>query len=482
MTLRQSLLILILATTFAYLPSLNNPFIWDDEQFIVKNVYITSLKYLPQIFTTNTIAGAGHQSNYYRPFTTLSFALDYSLWQTNPIGFHLTNTLLHLMAGIILFLLLLRLSLPQTLAFWTSLFFLIHPIQTEAIVYINSRGDPLYALFLFGAIYFYTFPNWRRLSLSLLLFALSILSKEISVAGLGLFFLLWWLYQRKSRQHLITFLIATTIVILYLILRFTILNFGQPPNPYGTLTTRLLTFSHSFLVYLRLLLIPWGLHMERDLPLITTIFSVYPWLSLGIVTITIWLGRHHRWLLFGLIWFLVMLVPVSGIIPVNALLYEHWLYLPMVGFFIALLTSLPRLPTYLLITITAIYIALTWRQNYLWGNPIRFYQYTLQYTKSPRLLNNLAMAYADANRLPEAITYYQKAINLSDVYPQTHHNLGNAYAALGQSALAEQEYLTALKLDPNFYFTYQSLVNLYLQTHQPDKAQPYLEKLNNFSQ
>ena len=92
MSTKKLVLILIGATFLAYFSSFSNPFIWDDEQFITSNAYVRNFD-IGKIFTTNTVAGAGVQSNYYRPLTTLSFAVDTAIWGSNPFGFHLTNLL-----------------------------------------------------------------------------------------------------------------------------------------------------------------------------------------------------------------------------------------------------------------------------------------------------------------------------------------------------------------------------------------------------
>jgi len=474
-TPRRYVAILVLAGLVIYLPFLGNKFVWDDEQFIVKNVYLTSWGFLPQIFTRNTIAGAGQASNYYRPLTTLSFRLDYWLWGLNPVGYHLTNAGLHVMAGIVLWLLLRRLGLVEKLAFWVSLLFVVHPVQTEAVVYANSRGDSLYALLLFSSLYWFTFPKPRRQVMAAAGWGLSILAKEIAVGGWGLFMLVWGLILGRKREQGWTLVMMGVVVLVYAGLRLTWLDFGSPVNPYGPLPVRLLTFSRVMVEYGRLLLWPDPLHMERQVPLIETLASPYPWL-VGLVVLGMGVSRS-KWRKFGLGWFLIMLLPVSGVVPINALIYEHWLYVPMVGFLVVGLTSLPALPpNWVMAGVAVVLAVLSWRQNYIWGEPIRFYEYTLKYGQSARLHNNLAMAYAEAGRLTEAVGQYRQAIQLTDVYAQTHYNLANAYVALGENQLAEQEYLAALKLDSGFKFAYINLMVLYRRTGQAEKADALIKR------
>ena len=87
--------------------SLNGEFIWDDEYLVRDNLYITSPSYLPQVFTKDVGAGSGKEVIFYRPLQILSYMFDYAFWKLNPKGFHLTNTILHILVALLLYFLLL---------------------------------------------------------------------------------------------------------------------------------------------------------------------------------------------------------------------------------------------------------------------------------------------------------------------------------------------------------------------------------------
>jgi tetratricopeptide (TPR) repeat protein len=187
--------------------------------------------------------------------------------------------------------------------------------------------------------------------------------------------------------------------------------------------------------------------------------------------------------LFGFLLCLTTLAPVSGIIPINGLLYEHWLYVPLAGFFIILFRAFTLLfssflkqewAKQLLFTIGGVivflFVILTTRQNNIWSDPITFYTYTLQFTKSARLENNLGMSYADIGDINNTIAHYKKSIILSPNYPQTHNNLGLAYLQSGQYDLAEKELKEALHLAPELTVAKINLLKLYLATKQFQKA------------
>ncbi len=530
MTTKRSLLILFLVSFLIYLPSFGNQFVWDDEQFIYKNEYVKTFN-LTGILTQNTVAGAGVVSNYYRPLTTLTFAIDHAIWGLRPFGFHLTNTLLHIGAGLLLYLILRHLKFKAP-AFWLALLFLLHPIQTEAVTYINSRGDSLFAFLSFLSIWTMTLAltrtkyqlklsdgnlNFNRyfwLTISIISFSLSLFAKELAIATLGLHVLIgiWFVYSNKgSLTHKLTtflpeltsILIMTILSGIYLYLRATVLNFANSFNFYGgetlytsSLFIRLLTFSKIIWTYLRLLVLPFPLHMERESQIITSFNSPWPWLTLSLIVFLLIAGwwelkqKNTWWVWFGSLWFFGMLAPTSGIIPINGLLYEHWLYLPLVGFGIALVgisQLIPLPPTFqrthpqlfnsLLICLFSVFALLTLRQNYIWRSPIPFYEYTLQHASSARLHNNLGMSYDDANQPQKAIPEYLAALEISNVYPQVYHNLAGAYIKTNDLEKAEQAYLAALKLEPNFYYSQSSLLQLYLYQKKYGQALLLTEQL-----
>jgi hypothetical protein len=508
-----------------YLPSFGNSFLWDDEQFIVENLFTTSLSYLPQIFTTNTIEGAGHVSNYYRPLTTLSFTLDRLVWGLNPVGFHLTNTWLHAVVAGLLFLLMTRLGLGRLTSLSLSLLYGVHPLNTEAVTYINSRGDSLSAFFLMAGIlsfdsalrgkpWYFSYDGHRyaiggrwQWILAGVGFAAAVLAKEIAVAGIGIYFLFagWHWLNRKIEFRKIGIFLASlsAILVSYFGLRLTVLNFSNSLNfyPYEneytrSLAIRVFTFCRVWWEYLKLLVLPYPLHMERNVEFVTELSSPWVWTAVVVVALWTWLAlwagtRRHEWLIaFGSLWFVGMLVPVSGIVPINGIMYEHWLYLPMMGGLIAL-GGLWRLTVSLVpkarkvlplvkgfwIFFLILFISLTVRQNWIWRHPIPFYTYTLQYAESARLYNNLAMAYADEGETLKSIEIYEQALTQSNVYPQIYYNLARSYRELGQVEAAIDSAEKAVEVDPSFLFARTLLIDMYTSVEQFSAALPHIQAL-----
>ena len=87
------------------------------------------------------------------------------------------------------------------------------------------------------------------------------------------------------------------------------------------------------------------------------------------------------------------------------------------------------------------------------------------------------MSYAEKGEQQKAITMYQESIKLSDTYPQTHYNLANSYADLGDITLAENEYYAALSKDPYFYLAYFRLFTIYKMQNNIEKQTAIINRV-----
>jgi len=144
---------LIILSFATYLNALPNTFVFDDVYVISGNYFIRDWKNFWGLFTSKYFAASGELS--YRPVVTLSYFVDYSLWHLNPLGYHLTNIVLHTLNSTILFFLVQRMVRNTPVAFLTSLFFVCHPVLSEAVNAISYREDLLAATFFITAFTLY---------------------------------------------------------------------------------------------------------------------------------------------------------------------------------------------------------------------------------------------------------------------------------------------------------------------------------------
>ncbi len=514
---------LIVISGFIYSFNLSNQLFWDDDDWIVNNNFVHDVSWsnIKFWFTDNALAGIGLKSNYYRPFLFFTFALNYIVAGTKPLIYHLTSNVVHIFSGVLVFWLVREVFKRKLLAFLVAILFLIHPLQTEAVTYIAGRGDALVAMFmLLALVLFYRAETrnegWLAINkiLSLIFLVLGLLSRETGIIFpvLAVAFYISVLSKQRFVKSIGEGFIRTwpyfVVVFVYGILRLTslnfldTLNFYEEPNLYSeNLYVRFFTFLPILWEYLKLLVAPVGLHMERGGVVYDSLLRWPVWpMFLSLAGLLAWLVYLYKknthsfkiWLL-GSSWFFIALGPVSGVTPINALMYEHWLYLPMVGFWLIISFYLVKLFDYLksrklstfyfllstfLIVYLSFFVYQSIQRNLLWGNSLEFYKSILKYEPgSVRINNNVGNTYYNQGNKEQAEFYYRKAIESDDLFAQPYFNLGTILQSKGDVGGAMLLYEKAIKINPNFYYPYQSLAFIYAQQGNLVKAADNIEKL-----
>jgi hypothetical protein len=163
----------------AYVPSLDNQFVYDDRHLILENPLVEDIGNLPEVFGADFYRGL----NYYRPLPLMSFMIDYRVAGPDPFVFHLTNVLLLVATGILLYFLLSELMgwRRRWLVRFATLLYVLHPVVSSVAMGIGARGDLLCLPLLILALYCYSRARGVLYLLSLLCFGLALLSKETAV-------------------------------------------------------------------------------------------------------------------------------------------------------------------------------------------------------------------------------------------------------------------------------------------------------------
>ena len=454
--LKAILLILVLGV-ITYFNAFANRFVWDDRALIIGNELIRDWKHIPQIFTAELYRTSAPGS-FYRPIQTLSYLFDYSIWQLNPYGYHFTNLLIHIVNGILVYFIIL-LSLRYTnkqypIALFTALLFIVHPVHVQAVTYISGRADLLACLFLLIAfILFINGKTFLSRIVSSLSFIFALLSKEVALI-FPVVLLAWINFQRKRdsgkavEPGLKPASVAPffAIAFIYVVLRMTVLRFSDKILPQDlslNFGTRLLTSFKTLTYYIRLLLSPFGLHAEYMVEPVRSFFTIDFLMSLaGIVVITIllvWAYRTDRILFFWGIFFLITLFPVMNVIPINAQMSEHFLYVPSIGFFMVftgMIYSISRLkrfhsyqwlPAVILTLIIFCCVVITIDRNADWRDEITLFQKTTESSPgSYRAHFNLGVAYYNAGLYNEAIIEFRNALELNPESIDARQNIEKA--------------------------------------------------------
>ncbi|MFC1704003.1 tetratricopeptide repeat protein [Candidatus Omnitrophota bacterium] len=487
-----SLIIIILIGFMAYSNSLNGEFIWDDDGLIKNNTYIKSWSHLPRIFTESIWLGVKSQGPFYRPLQLITFMVDYSIWELDVRGYHLTNIALHILVALSIYWLVNILFGDSLLSLLTSVLFLVHPIHTEAVAYISGRADPLAALFMLlcSILYIKKLSSQNR-ALSLLMlgsYICALLSKEISLILPVLLLLYHSIFKKKLMAR--AFFSLTGIAFIYIVLRFTVLKSAVSSIvTSANLFQRIPGFFVAICNYTRLLFLPVDLHMEYGHAVFSMIDHRVIMGMLFLLFLLLYAYRKRKsdaQISFSIAWFFIALLPVSNLYPINVYMAEHWLYLPSIGFFIiiaALLCRMYRAKSFRIITtivavsLLTFYAFLTMKQSFYWSTPIVFYERTLHYVShSPRLYNNLGSLYVDSGRKEEARALFKKAIEIDPDYVNAYANLALLYSGEGNKEYAIELYEKALAIKSDYAEIYNNLGLLYGDIGKKEEAIALLQK------
>ncbi len=482
-----------------------SPFHLDDEGYIVRNINLRALSNLKAIWNF-----APH-----RFVAILSLAFNYHFSKLNVFGYHLFNLAIHLTAAILVcWLVLLVLSTAALkeekvaaqknfIAFFAGLIFVAHPVQTEAVTYICQRFASLATLFYLASFCLYIksrlLQNERRqgragkiyFSGSLLAAIAAMFSKEIAVTLplMILFFEFYFLKKDKavSWRLVVAFLATLTVIPLtYMFaysLRLTDIIGSTQARSGITPWHYLLTQFRVIVTYLRLLFIPINQNLDYDYPLSQSLGEL-PLLGSLFILITILvtaviISPRKKLISFSIFWFFLTLLPESSVIPLKDIIFEHRLYLPMVGYSLFLSTTIYYLFTkdslkpalIILVIIISVYATLAYVRNFVWQDNLTLWNDVVRKSpKKARPYNNRGKAYLYRNRLAEAISDFSKSIEIEPGFLGAYVNRGIAYKEKGDFALAISDFNQAIEINPHFAEAYNNRAVAYFLRKEYDKS------------
>ncbi len=490
-------MVLALVSFGARFPSLQGQRIWDDQYLALENPFIKSPLLIVEAFRHYLFLESF--SSHYRPVQNVSYMFDYFVWNTDAYGFHLTNVLLHAGCAVLLYLLLrnligslwfrdasmrthgrllLRVPVISVMALLMALLWAVHPVHSAAVDYISGRADSLAFLFA-AAAWLLTFrarteQRPRRRYAFFVLAGVSalvaLLSREIAAIWFALF-LIHFLLVERNVSHRARIAAVTACVLLFGIyagFRQLPVQRSLPSASAWPAPMRVALMARSLGDYTRLLTFPGNLHMERNLlepasygsnadwrgAVAAEYLSVLGVLAAGAVAFACWkrgAGRNMR--IFGAGWFVVGYLPISNLIPLNATVAEHWLYLPSVGFLIFLAGCAVELPIRYRRTVTAFAclatIGLAARsvvRSTDWANEETFYTRTIEAGGcSTRAATNLAEIYSARGDAVGAERIFRRVLALTPDYPMARNNLANLLQKQGRTPEAEAMFGSSAK-------------------------------------
>lgn len=433
-----------------YFPSFSGEFILDDRPLIENNPYIrilhSPLSYFGQEDGITDKPNAGdYHTGYYRPLINLTYSIDYKLWGLSAPGFRATNLFLHIICCFVLFHFLQFLLSDRHAALWATLIFAIHPVNTETASWIASRNNILVTMFSISSLSFYI-KGWegeRLLSwlASVLAFALAILSKEMGLMVIPMFFLYQRLLSRTRRNiyaELLSYLPFIMVSIAYFFLRKAVTASYFSPSEMAGFWKSICFAPYVILWNLRLIFLPYGLHsFVVDYPAAYLCWQFLAGLCYtGFLGIFIWKQRKNRLMIFSVLSFHVALFPTLNIVPTSAvtLVSMRWLYFSMVFLSLAYVQIIRNfLKASRFITLSILCSILVYFGSYsyilnssLWHNEDSFFKQEILGFRNYYYAGGLAENLLDKKEYQEAERFFQLSIQH---YPRWAINYIN-YSAL----------------------------------------------------
>ncbi|CAJ0593682.1 unnamed protein product [Cylicocyclus nassatus] len=493
------LVIITVLATGPYIPSLDGEFVFDDSATILNNPVVIGKTPLKQVFTTDywghpIASPQSHKS--YRPLTTLTFWLNYRFHGEWILPYHLPNIALHAIASLLVFLLVreLRHVTEQSFicdeAFVASALFAVHPVHTEAVANISGRAELLMSVLALFALICYQKHiredfEGRAIILFSIMVVLSVFSKEQGIIVLPICVFLEALHCFDTRKKygaaalrcfmLFIFTSFLTYLRIY-INNFTAPKFTELDNPAAYVKDSILrvaSYSHLWLINLRLLLLPYSLCFDYSMgcvPPITS-WSDYRVLSLPavafllIITLYILYKLDDRLLIFGAILGGISFLPASNLlITVGFTVAERVLYLPSVGLCVMAGVLYSRASRHyrntdkIALAVLVIAMTITYQRCEEWRTELDLYTSGLRVCpENAKIHYNLGKVLGKTGNVDAAEHNYWNAIRLNPSYEHALNNLANILESKGRSADAEHLLRQALRKRPTFAVAWMNL-------------------------
>ncbi len=497
-----AIIILFFLGAAVYSNTLNSSFHFDDFSFILENPLIRTPEKLIDLFKYWPSRFLGF----------LSFAVNYQIHQFSVFGYHLVNIGLHILVSFLVFWFVsLTFSSPAMrgkqayrhrvlISFFAAAIFLTHPVQTETLNYIFQRVTILGALFYLAALCLYAKAmlslgeggriNPFYYSASLIAAFAGMFTKE-NIVTLPLMLLLYHVYffqeaKGPKWKYALPFLLFLPVIPLTVAIAKPVIFTDVErlmDSPWISSSRYLWTQFSVLLTYLRLFLFPLGQNIEYDYPLVQAFWGIptlASFLALVFVIITgILTFFRHRLASFGIFWFFLTLLPESSIIPIGNPIYEHRLYLPLVGcslfavyaLYYLLRNKSLKIVTVILSAIVIICSFLTYKRNRVWENEIVLWSDAIN--KSPgkiRPYTNRGVEYLEQGEYDKAIIDLSRVIELKRDYADGYYNRGLVYQKQGEYGRAVSDYSEAIIADPKYLKAYINRGQVYSANKEYEKA------------
>ena len=499
-----------IVTLFSFSPSLNNSLInWDDNAYVFENKHLDK----PLSESIAYFFGPHYFIGNYVPLTMTTLALEYQISGLEPRVFHTVNLLLHLLNVVLVFWCIYLLSGRKPLvAALVSLFFAVHPMHVESVAWVSELKDVLFTCFFMAGLIAYfkyletkTAPLYpvkdppakkvrpmQLLGLAFYLFVLSVLSKPAAITFPVVLLLVDCYTRRKfDRRAILEKLPFFVVSVIFGIVAVNAQQADRLLHDNYPVTQRLFFASHSVLVYIEKLFLPFHLSMFYPYPVLVHGHLPYFYYVTPVIVALLFYGvyrslRYDRVIAFGALFFIVNLVLVLQLLSIgDAIMADRYTYVPYLGLFFIIAiffdrfynSKNPRLKQYKLVALGAVIAlaiassALTYARCGVWENDITIADDLCEKFPNDRLvLNNKGFLLFNQHRYGEAVQLYNRAIQQRPDYTMAYINLVNTYIAMNNydHALATTD--SAIKIIPGDYNLFNARGYLLLKQNKFPEA------------
>ena len=490
-------IVLVVFTILAYEPVWHAGFVWDDDVLILGNPLIQASDGLYRFWCTT-------EPPDYWPLTSTAWWVEWRLWGSAAMGYHVANVLLHAANAILVWMILRRLKIPG--AWLAALVFAVHPVNVATVAWVSEQKNTLSLFFYATAILlFLKFDEggrWRWYGLSLAAFLLALLSKtSVVMLPVVLWGCVWWRHGRVRRQD---FLRIGPFVALSLALGVVSVWFhynralvlGGLTDQTGNVLSRVAAAGWALWFYLYKAALPWNL------------CAIYPkwnvdashWVSYipGLILVgglALFWWKRQTWgrpVFFGLGYFVVTLLPVLGFFYISFHAYswvaDPWQYgaiaAPIAlmvaaggaicrrigdrGIYVGVLASVA--------VVTVLGVA-TWTRSCVYENSETLWRDTVSRNPNAWVAHyNLGNALEQAGWIQDAVTHYELAVRLKPDYVEAHINLAFVLLQVGRVDDAIGHLEQAVRINPDSVEGHYDLGNTYLRMGRVQDAIGHYEQ------
>jgi protein O-mannosyl-transferase len=467
---------------------------YDDPIYVTENPHVQAGLTLHGIRWALTTSAAAN----WHPLTWISHMLDWSLFEDDPRGHHAVSITLHAVNAVLVFLLFLRLINGFWLSAFSAALFAWHPLRVESVAWIAERKDVLSGCFGLLALWAYLTSVQQRSRkwywFSLGAFALGLLSKPMLVTlPLVMLLLDLWPLQRlsancKTQDRRPTASPARTILLekfpFFLlaagscVITLLVQRAGGSISTVLPLSARIANAFVAVLGYLKKFIWPVDLSVLYPHPGFWPATTV----AIAVLLFVIATGtvafqfRAQPSLAVGWCWFVLMLVPVLGLVHIGLhYMADRYTYLPILGIQLAVLPVLGKnsgaISVVAAVVVLAGCVVQTWNQLGVWNNSFTLFNHAVAVTQNNYLAyNNRGLSFDRAGRLDQAIADYKQSLAIKPDYPEANNNLGQALTQRGQPRDGLELFRAALEANPNLLSAHNNLGNALADDGKPAEA------------